>query len=156
MVERWFLDFLRLSLNARRSALRPPILGIIEHFLSRRNGYAMTFCDIKGAASMMSCLSQRNFAGKLSEPQRASIWFRAVCMDLASVYDSRCANTFQTPASWPIASTSSVHFLASWKELDPGRMEESGVIWARKRYEQLLSLMRRNLRLDQQARLRRI
>ena len=45
-VERWFLDYLK-RLDAERSSARcPRVLGIDEHFFTRRKGYATTFCDL--------------------------------------------------------------------------------------------------------------
>jgi hypothetical protein len=46
-VERWFQDFLRRESAERRSADCPRILGIDEHFFSRKDGYATTFCDLR-------------------------------------------------------------------------------------------------------------
>lgn len=75
-------DFLRLSAAERSGAPCPPVLGIDEHFFTRRLGYATTFCDLKGhkvfdvvlgrsEAALESCLQK--LPGKE--------WVRVVCMD---------------------------------------------------------------------------
>ena len=46
-VERWFQDFLRRELAERRGAACPRVLGIDEHFFSKKDGYATTFCDLR-------------------------------------------------------------------------------------------------------------
>lgn len=46
-IERWFADWLRLKAVERTSGHCPQILGIDEHFFTRRHGYATTFCDLR-------------------------------------------------------------------------------------------------------------
>jgi hypothetical protein len=54
-VERWFQDYLRRECAERRGAPCPRILGIDEHFFSRKDGYATTFCDLRATKSLMWC-----------------------------------------------------------------------------------------------------
>lgn len=46
-VERHFKHFLVRLASERSSRIRPQILGIGEHFFSRKHGYATTLCDLK-------------------------------------------------------------------------------------------------------------
>ena len=46
-VERWFLDFLGRQAAKMSSEPCPQILGIDEHFFSKKKGYATTFCDLR-------------------------------------------------------------------------------------------------------------
>src|SRR6185437_10300036 len=46
-IERWFLWYLGLLAGERVARECPQILGIDEHFFTRRRGYATTFCDLK-------------------------------------------------------------------------------------------------------------
>jgi transposase len=46
-IERWFLWYLSLLAGERISRSCPRVLGIDEHFFTRRHGYATTFCDLK-------------------------------------------------------------------------------------------------------------
>ena len=150
-VERWFLEFLQLSLNERASAACPTILGIDEHFFSRRHGFATTFCDLRAhrihdVVLGRSEASLESYLNRLEGKDRV----RVVCMDLASVYRALVRKHF--PNARIVADRFHVirlinhHFLACWKELDPAGSKNRG----------LLSLMRRhrhNLRPEQHARL---
>jgi transposase len=46
-IERWFQQVLKQLAAERTSSLCPAVLGIDEHFFSRRHGYATTFCDLR-------------------------------------------------------------------------------------------------------------
>lgn len=46
-VERWFQHGLRRLAAERSSAACPRVLGIDEHFFTRRKGYATTFCNLE-------------------------------------------------------------------------------------------------------------
>lgn len=150
-VERWFHDFLERELAERRGAPCPRILGIDEHFFSRKEGYATTFCDLRhhrifdvvlgrSEAALEAYLA--NLAGK----DRV----RIVCMDLASVYRAIVRKHF--PKAKIVADRFHVirlinhHFLGCWREIDPVGAKHRG----------LLSLMRRhrhNLKPEQRTRL---
>jgi transposase len=86
-VERWFEDFLQLRAAERSGAPCPQVLGIDEHFFTRRHGYATTFCDLKGHKVFDVVLGRseaalESYLQKLPGKERV----RVVCMDLASVY----------------------------------------------------------------------
>jgi transposase len=150
-VERWFLEFLQLSLQERVNAPCPPVLGIDEHFFSRRHGYATTFCDLRGHRIHDVVLGRseaalENYLNRLEGKHLVKV----VCMDLASVYRALVRKHF--PNARIVADRFHVirlvnhHFLACWKEIDPVGSKHRG----------LLSLMRRhrhNLRPEQQTRL---
>ena len=46
-VERWFQDLLQRKAAEKKNAPCPRVLGIDEHFFTRRRGYATTFCDLR-------------------------------------------------------------------------------------------------------------
>jgi transposase len=150
-VERWFGDYLRRLAAERASPVCPPILGIDEHFFTRKLGYATTFCDLRNH-SVYDVVAGRSeqaleaWLGKLEGKDRV----RVVCMDLASVYRSLVRKHF--PHARIVADRFHViriinhHFLACWKELDPVGAKHRG----------LLSLMRRhrhNLKPEQHTKL---
>jgi transposase len=150
-VERWFEDYLRREAAEKCGAPCPEVLGIDEHFFTRKLGYATTFCDLKNhrvhdvvlgrsEAALEGCLGR--LAGKHL--------VKVVCMDLAAGYRSIDRKHF--PQARIVADRFHVirvinhHFLASWKDLDPAGSKNRG----------LLSLMRRhrhNLTVEQHARL---
>lgn len=138
-VERWFQDFLRREATERIHAPCPRVLGIDEHFFTRRHGYATTFCDLKGHKVFDVVLGRSEAAleaylERLPGKDRV----RVVCMDLASVYRALVRKHF--PKARIVADRFHViriinhHFLACWREIDPVGSQHRG----------LLSLMRRH------------
>ena len=45
-IERWYHDFLKLKVMEMKNAHCPKIMGIDEHFFSRKDGFATTMCDL--------------------------------------------------------------------------------------------------------------
>jgi len=150
-VERWFQDFLGREMAKRNSEPCPQILGIDEHFFSRRHGYATTLCDLKhhkvfDVVLGRSELSLDDYFSKLQGKDRV----RVVCIDMSGTYRALIRRHF--PNAIIVADRFHVirlinhQFLATWKTLDPVGSLNRG----------LLSLMRRHadkLRPEQQARL---
>ena len=150
-MERWFQDFLGRQAAKRSGARCPRALGIDEHFFSRRQGYATTFCDLgnHNVYDVVLGRSEKALDDYLSKlPGREAV--RVVCMDLSSTYRAIVRKHFPKA---PIVADRfhfihliNHHFLALWRELDPVACKNRG----------LLSLMRRhrhNLKPDQQQRL---
>jgi transposase len=138
-VERWFQDFLRLRAAERSSAPCPQVLGIDEHFFSRRHGYVTTLCDLKHHSVYDVVLGR--------SPTALEHYFRSlegkhlvkvVCMDLASSYRALVRQHF--PQARIVADRFHVirlinhHFLGCWRDLDAVGSRNRG----------LLSLMRRH------------
>ena len=123
-VERWFQDFLKLRAAERSSAPCPQVLGIDEHFFTRRLGYATTFCDLKGHKIYDVVLGRseaalESYLDRL--PGKESV--RVVCMDLASVYRALVRKHF--PKALIVADRFHVirlihhHFLAGGRSTRP-------------------------------------
>ena len=150
-VERCFQDYLQREFAARRGAACPRILGIDEHFFSRKDGYATTFCDLRAHTIFDVVLGRseaalEDYLAKLPGKEHV----RVVCMDLANVYRALVRKHF--PKAKIVADRFHVirlinhHFLACWREIDPVGSKHRG----------LLSLMRRhrhNLKPEQRVRL---
>ena len=86
-VERWFQDFLKLRRSERQRSCCPAVLGIDEHFFSRKQGYATTLCDLKNHSVYDVVLGRSEASLEayfLSLEGKGLV--RIVCMDLASVY----------------------------------------------------------------------
>ncbi len=149
-VERWFQDFLKLQAGERRSPC-PQVLGIDEHFFSRRHGCATTLCDLKSHTIYDVVLGRSEASLEayfLSLEGKHLV--RVVCMDLASNYRALVRKHF--PHALIVADRFHVirlinhHFLICWRDLDAAGSKNRG----------LLSLMRRHrhhLRPDQSERL---
>jgi transposase len=150
-VERWFGDYLRRLAAERATPVCPQVLGIDEHFFTRRLGYATTFCDLKNHSvyDVVPGRSEASLDSYLSKLEGKHL-VKVVCMDLAANYRAMVRKHF--PQARIVADRFHViriinhHFLACWKELDPVGSKNRG----------LLSLMRRhrhNLSPDQQDKL---
>ena len=150
-VQRYFLRRLQRRARQDHAPLCPKVLGIDEHFFTRKKGYATTFCDLKNhriydIALGRSEAALESYFLKLEGKERVLI----VCMDLAAVYRSLVRKYF--PNALIVADRFHVirllnqHFLACWREIDPTGSKNRG----------LLSLMRRhrqNLQPEQEIRL---
>ena len=45
-IERWYHDFLHLKIQESKHAHCPKVMGIDEHFFSRKKGYVTTICNL--------------------------------------------------------------------------------------------------------------
>ena len=150
-VERCFRRVLRRQFSALRPSRCPRILGIDEHFFTRRKGYATTLCDLKNR-TIYDVVLGRSEASLETYFQRleGKEDVRVVCIDLSVTYRALIKKYF--PNARIVADRFHVirlvnhHFLACWREMDPSASKNRG----------LLSLMRRhrhNLKPDQRSRL---
>jgi transposase len=150
-VERWSQDFLRRAAAERSGTPCPQVLGIDEHFFTRRRGYATTFCDLRHHTVFDVVLGHSEAAlADYFKRLHGKSEVRVVCMDLASSYRAMVRKHF--PHARIVADRFHVirlineHFLACWRELDPESAKSRG----------LLSLIRRhrhNLKPEQVPRL---
>lgn len=138
-VERWYQYHIGLKRSEMLNRSCPRVLGIDEHFFSRKKGYATTFVDLK---------NHKVFDVKLgrSEPSLRSYLraiegrdkVRVVVMDLSETYRSIARRYF--PSAIIVADRFHVvrlinqHFLKVWQQYRPEGRKNRG----------LLSLMRRH------------
>ena len=138
-VERYFQHGLVRQFGEWHNRQCPKILGIDEHFFTRRKGYATTLCDLQ-KHKVYDVVLGRSEASVAAYLQRleGKQDVKVVCMDLSSTYRSIVRKHF--PDARIVADRFHVirlvnhHFLACWRELDPGASKNRG----------LLSLMRRH------------
>jgi transposase len=87
-IERWFRDMLELKERMFSSRICPRVLGIDEHFFSKKDGYVTTFCDLENQIfDLAKGRSEKSLAGalrKLKGRDRVKI----VCIDLSVTYRS--------------------------------------------------------------------
>jgi len=152
-VERWYQDYVLYRINELSGRSCPSVLGIDEHFFSRKQGYATTFVDLKNHKVFDVVLgrSERSLEAYLKAlPGKERV--RVVVMDLSETYRSIIKNHF--PNALIVADRFHVirllnhHFMNLWKTVDPEGRKNRG----------LLSLMRRhewNLRPEQKENLNR-
>jgi transposase len=142
-VERWYHDFLRKELAERRNAPCPVVLGIDEHFFTRKKGYVTTLCDLKSHKVFDIALgrSERALEGYLGR-LRGREKVRMVCMDLSTTYRSIVKNYF--PNATIVADRFHVirlinhHFLNTWRNLDPDAAWNRGMLSLMRRHEKNL------------------
>lgn len=150
-VERWFHDFLELKEKMFSSRRCPVVLGIDEHFFSKKAGYVTTFCDLHKhrvfeLAKGRSETALHSALMRMKGRERVQV----VCIDLSSSYRHLIRRYFPNAKivsdRFHVIRVVLQHFLESWKQLDPEGRKNRG----------LLSLMRRkaeNLRPEQRERL---
>jgi transposase len=151
-VERHFRHGLGKQIGERHSRCCPRVLGIDEHFFTRRKGYATTLCDLRKRKVYDVVLGRSEqaleaYLARLEGKNKV----RVVSMDLSSCYRALVRKHF--PNARIVADRFHVirlinhHFLACWRDLDPVASKNRG----------LVSLMRRhrhNLKPEQKTKLR--
>jgi transposase len=150
-VERYCQRVLKRQFTALQPQRCPRILGIDEHFFTRRKGFATTLCDLRNHTIYDVVLGRSEasleaYFKALEGKQDVLV----VCMDLSSTYRALARKYF--PNARIVADRFHVirlvnhHFLACWREMDPVASKNRG----------LLSLMRRHrhkLKPEQRPRL---
>ncbi len=104
-VERYFRHGLKRQFSQWYSPRCPRVLGIDEHFFTRKKGFATTLCDlhhhkIYDVVLGRSELSLEAYFQKLEG--KAEV--RVVCMDLATSYRSLVRLHFPYARLWPTVS----------------------------------------------------
>jgi transposase len=150
-VERHFRHGLKRQFAEWHSPKCPPILGIDEHFFTRRKGFATTLCDLKNHTVYDVVLgrSEASLAAYFAKLEGKD-QVRIVCIDLSCTYRALVEREF--PNARIVADRFHVirlvnhHFLACWREIDPVGSKHRGLISLMRRH-------RRNLKPEQKAKL---
>lgn len=143
-VERHCLHFLERLAAERRGRSCPAVLGIDEHFFTRRQGYATTFCDLKNHTVYDVVLgrseaSLESYLSRLEGKENV----RVVCLDLAPGYRALVRKHF--PNARIVADRFHVirvvnhHFLSCWRQLDPQGSKNRGLVSLMRRHRHNLS-----------------
>jgi len=150
-VERWYQDFTQNRVSELKGRHSPKVLGIDEHFFSRKQGYATTLCDLGNHKVFdvvlgRSALSLQAYLEQI--PERYTT--RIAVMDLSETYRSIVKEHF--PNALIVADRFHVirlvnqHFLKAWQMLDPVGRKNRGLLSLMRRHE-------RNLKPDQKINL---
>jgi transposase len=143
-VERWFGWYLGLLAGERVSRECPRVLGIDEHFFTRRHGYATTFCDLKNhkvhdVVLGRSEASLEDYLARLEGKELVEL----VCMDLAPGYRALVRKHFPRARivadRFHVIRTINHHFRACWNQLDPVGARNRGLISLMRRHRHNLS-----------------
>ena len=152
-VERWFHEQLERKEREFSARSCPVVLGIDEHFFSRKAGYVTTFCDLKKHRVFELAKGRSETALHVALMRmKGRERVRVVCIDLSSGYRHLIRRYFPNALivsdRFHVVRVVLQHFLEGWKQLDAVGRQNRG----------LLSLMRRksaNLSPEQQERLGR-
>jgi transposase len=150
-VERYFRHGLQRQFSEHHSLRCPPVLGIDEHFFTRKKGFATTLCDLR-KHKIYDVVLGRSEASLEAYLQRlqGKDQVRVVCMDLSSTYRAVVRKHF--PQARIVADRFHVirlvnhHFLACWRDLDPAGSKNRGL-------QSLLRRHRHNLKPGQRTKL---
>jgi transposase len=138
-VERWYQDFVAYRVKEFSSRRCPIVLGIDEHFFTRKQGFATTLVDLRNHKVFDVVLGrdENRLGAYLARlPGREQV--RVVVMDLSETYRRIVRKYF--PNARIVADRFHVvrwvnhQFLRTWQEIDPVGRKNRG----------LLSLMRRH------------
>jgi transposase len=150
-VERWYRDFNLYRVKELQGRSAPKVLGIDEHFFTRKDGYATTLCDL-GKHKIHDVVLGRS-AKSLQQPlERIPERYRTriAVMDLSETYRQIVTNHF--PNALIVADRFHVirlvnhHFLKAWQLLDPTGRKNRGLLSLMRRHE-------RNLKPEQKPKL---
>jgi transposase len=94
-IERWYQNHYQLQESELQNAPCPTILGIDEHFFSKKQGFATTFCDLKRHKifDIVKGRSEADLAEYLDTLQGKER-VKVVCIDLSSNYRSLIKKNF--------------------------------------------------------------
>lgn len=132
-VERWFWDFLNTRYKELRGRTCPRVLGIDEHFFTRKKGYATTFVDLKSHRVFDVALgrSVSSLEGYLKQ-LRGREQVKVVVMDLSTTYRSIVERYF--PHAKIVADRFhavrlvSQQFQRLWGQIDPQGRKNRGLL----------------------------
>lgn len=150
-IERWYQDYVSYRVAELKGRPAPMVLGIDEHFFSRKKGYATTLVDLRNHKVFDVVLGRTEaslgaYFKRLKDRERV----RVVVMDLSETYRRIIRKYF--PNAKIVADRFHVirwvnhQFLKTWSDWDPVGRKNRG----------LLSLIRRhpwNLSEEQQSKL---
>ena len=138
-VERWYQEFIKRKNQEYLSYECPKYIGIDEHFLTKKLGFATTICDLfKNRILDIFPAKAEAKLGRYLKKLKGRERVEMVCMDLSASYRSIVKKYF--PNARIVADRFHVirlinqSFLKTWHQLDPSAKYSRG----------LLSLMRRH------------
>jgi len=142
-IERWYKEHLHIRLQEMIHNPCPRILGIDEHFFTRKKGYATTFCDLRNHKIFdvklgRSEASLARYLSQLPERERCQV----VVMDLCETYRSLAKRWFQNALivadRFHVIRLMNHQFLKTWQLLDPVGRKNRGLLSLMRRHEKNL------------------
>ena len=143
-VERWFQGFLKQKRAEMSNRPCPRVLGIDEHFFTRKRGYATTLVDLKNhkvfdVVPGRSELSLRRYLKRLRGKEQVQV----VVMDLSETYRSIARRYFPNAKivsdRFHVIRLVNQHFLKAWQQHDAEGRKNRGLLSLMRRHEWRLS-----------------
>lgn len=143
-VERWYQDFVVYRVKELQARHSPRVLGIDEHFFTRKKGYATTLCDLANHKIHDVVLGRSEnalepYLTRISERHRTKV----VVMDLSETYRSIVKKHFPEAAivadRFHVIRLVNQAFLKAWQQLDPTGRKNRGLLSLMRRHEKNLS-----------------
>lgn len=143
-VERWFEYFLRRQAAELEGACCPRVLGIDEHFFSRKHGYATTFCDLAKHRVYDVVLGRSEAAlERYLERLKGKEHVRIVCMDLSSTYRALARKQFPNAVivtdRFHVIRLVHQHFMTLFRSIDAVGAKNRGLVSLLRRHAKNLS-----------------
>jgi len=143
-VYRYFIKELHLLSHEIQSYECPKVLGIDEHFFTKKQGFATTLCDIT-KHRIFDVLPGRSekalerYFQRLKHKERC----RVVVMDLSEPYRHLIRRFFPNAKivsdRFHVIRVVNQHFMALWKQLDPVGKRNRGLLKLMRRHESRLT-----------------
>ena len=139
-VERWYQFHIRSRVSELSGRHCPQILGIDEHFFSRRQGYATTFVDLKHHKVFDVVLgrSQPSLHRYLSQLQGKDR-VKYIVIDLSETYRSIIQRYFPNAKiisdRFHVVRLVNQHFMQLWHQQDPIGRKSRGLISLMRRHQ---------------------
>lgn len=143
-IERWYQNHCRLRRSEMANRPCPKVLGIDEHFFTRKRGYATTLVDLRRNKVFDVVLgrSEASLERYLKAlPGKDNV--QLIVMDLSETYRNIARRYF--PNAMIVADRFHVirlvnqHFLKAWQDHDPEGRKNRGLISLMRRHEWRLS-----------------
>lgn len=143
-VERWYQHHIGQKRSEGDRRFCPRVLGIDEHFFTRKKGYATTFTDLRNHKVFDVRLgrsepSLRHYLRALEGKERVQV----VVMDLSETYRSIARRYFPNAAivadRFHVVRLINQHFLRLWQQHDPEGRKNRGLISLMRRHKWNLS-----------------
>lgn len=130
-VYRYFVEQLKLKAKEYQYDV-PIVLGIDEHFFTKKKGYATTFCDLKNhrVYDVVLGRTEKALEGYLMR-LKGKEKVRVVCIDLCSAYRSLIKKHFPNAKivsdRFHVVRLINAAFLETWKMIDPVGRKNRGL-----------------------------
>jgi len=141
---RYFLEELLIKSKQRSGYQCPKVLGIDEHFFTKKKGYATTFCDLSRNKVFDVVLGRSEkalevYLRKLEHRDKVKV----VVIDLSQTYRSIVEKYFPNAKivsdRFHVIRLINIHFLKFWKDLDPVGSKNRGLLSLIRRHEKNLT-----------------